>query len=222
MAALPKPDLKILIPAMLDSVRHLERIYGSVFSKMVARYATEFMSKKIGDQTPPKIEDLQNCVKYITGNMAKYADGFCAIVYGSCKAENILQGGIGSGGRTSTKQGMKEINVQTGAAAAYNKTVNTTEVCGSQLELAKKMGIMVGETQVSGDENSATVTYQGCRFADACTAISQEGIRRVGGGLECTNARAGMSSIELATAYAHDFEVIEFNPPTCTFRIFKV
>jgi hypothetical protein len=222
MATSSNPNLKILMPAMLDSVRHLEKIYGPVFSKMAAKYSTEFVARKIGEQAPPKIEDLQNCVKYITESTAKYPNGFCAIVYGSCKAENVLQGGIGSGGRTSTKQGMKEINVQTGAATAYSKTVNTTEVCRTQLDLAKKMGIMVGETEVSGDENAATVKYTGCRFADACTAISQEGIRKVDGGLECTNARAGSSSIELATGCSHDFEVIEFKPPTCVFRVFKV
>ena len=222
MASIPKPDLKILFPAMLDSVRHLEKVYGPVFSKMVAIYATEFAAKKIGDQNPPKIEDLQNCTRYIMENIAKYEQGYCAIVYGSYKAENLLQGGIGSGGRTSTAQGMKEINIKTGAASAYNKSVNTTEVCKMQLDLAKKMGIMVGETQVSGDADSANVTYQDCRFSDACEAIFQEGIRRLGGGLDCTNARAGTSSIELATKCAHDFEVVEFKPPKCTFRIYKV
>ena len=222
MATPLKLELKILMPAMLDSVRHLEKIYGQVFSRMAAKYATEFVAKKNGNELSPEIEDLQNCAKYINENTAKYPNAFCAIVYGSCKAENALQGGIGSGGRTSTKQGMKGINVQTGAAASYNKTVNTTEACKTQLDLAKKIGIMVGETEVKGDEYSATVTYSGCRFADACTAISQEGIRRVGGGFECTNARAGTSSIELATGYHHDFQVVNYNPPSCSFRIFKV
>lgn len=222
MSAKSTIDLKILMPAMLDSVKHLEAIYGTVFSKMVAKSAAEFEAKKLNDSSPHSVENLQDCVNYIMRNIGKYPDGFCAIVYGSCKAEKTLQGGIGSGGRTSTKQGMKEINIKTGAASAYSKTANTAEVCKTQLDLAKKMCIMVGETQVSGDENSATVTYQGCRFADACEAISQEDIRRVGGGLECTNARAGTSSIELATKCAHDFEVVEFRPPKCTFRIHKV
>jgi hypothetical protein len=215
-------DLKILMPAMLDSVKHLEAIYGAVFSKMVAKSAAEFVAKKLNDSGPPSVENLQDCVNYIMRNIGKYPDGFCAIVYGSCKAENTLQGGIGSGGRTSTKQGMKEINIKTGAASAYSKSANTSEVCKTQLDLATKMNIMVGETQNSGDENSATVTYQGCRFTDACEAISREGIRRLGGGLECTNARAGTSSIELATKCAHDFEVVKFRPPKCTFRIYKV
>ena len=215
-------DLKILIPAMLDSVKHLETIYGTVFSKMVAKFATQFEAKKLNDPSPPAVENLRDCTDYIMGNLERYSDGFCAIVYGSCKAEKTLQGGIGSGGRTSTRQGMSEINLKTGAASAYNKSTDTTQVCKAQLDLASKMHIMVGETQVTGDENSATVTYQNCRFTDACNAIHEEGILRVGGGLECTNARAGMSSIELATKSMHDFEVIEFKPPKCTFRIYKV
>jgi len=215
-------NLKILIPAMLDSVKHLEAIYGAVFSKMVAKFAAQFEARKLNDLSPPSVENLQDCTNYIMRNLERYPDGFCAIVYGSCKAENTLQGGIGSGGRTSTKQGMSEINVKTGAASAYNKSVNTTQVCKAQLDLASKMQIMVGETNVSGNEDSATVTYQNCRFADACEAIYKEGIRRVGGGLECTNARAGTSSIELATKLTHDFEVLEFQPPKCAFRIYKV
>jgi hypothetical protein len=222
MSAKSAVNLKILVPAMLDSVKHLESIYGPVFSKMVAKFATQFEAGKLNDPSPPLVEKLQDCVNYVMQNIEKYSDGFCAIVYGSCKAENNLQGGIGSGGRTSTKQGMSEINIKTGAASAYNKTINTAQVCRAQLDLASKMSVMVGETEVSGNDDSATVTYKNCRFADACETIYKEGIRRVGGGLECTNARAGTSSIELATKCTHDFEVIEFKPPKCTFRIYKV
>jgi predicted nucleic-acid-binding Zn-ribbon protein len=39
---------------------------------------------------------------------------------------------------------------------------------------------------------------------------------------ECTNARDGSSSIEMATTCLHDIEAIEFYPLKCSFRIFKV
>jgi hypothetical protein len=75
---------------MLDSVKHLEKIYGPVFSKMVAKLATQFEAARLSDPNPPSVETLQDCVNYIMRNIEKHENGFCAIVYGSCNAESNL------------------------------------------------------------------------------------------------------------------------------------
>jgi hypothetical protein len=204
---------------MIRTVKITEKFYGSFFSKMVAKAAAEFEAKRIGDQNPPTIETMEDAAEYIMQNVGKYPDGFCAVIYGLAKAEYNLQGGIGSGGRTTAKK--SALNFLMGSYA--RNSTNSTEVYRMQTSMAKEARLLVGDVkEVSGDENSVTVLFEGCHFADACKAIAQEKIGKVVGGFECTNARSGTASLEYSTKLTHDFEVIRFTPPNCIFRMFKV
>jgi hypothetical protein len=51
--------------------------------------------------------------------------------------------------------------------------------------------------------------------------MAQEGIHRSTGGVECTTARSHEAIAEFATKIPHDYEVINYKPPNCTFRVFK-
>jgi hypothetical protein len=212
-------DPKSMTRLMIRTVKITEQFYGPFFSKIVARAAAEFEAKKIGDQTLPRIETMEDASEYIMQNIVKYPDGFCAVVYGLAKAENNLQGGIGSGGRTTAKK--SALNSLMGSYA--RNSTNSTEVYRMQTSMAKEARLLVGNVkEISGDENSVTVLFEGCHFADACNAIAQEKIGKIAGGFECTNARSGTASLEYSTKLAHDFEVTRFSPPNCIFRMFKV
>jgi hypothetical protein len=100
-------DSKLMTGLLIGAVKEQERIYGPVFSKMVGRYGTEYEARKIDDPNPPLVERIEDCANYITKNVARYPDGFSAIVYGAAKAESMLQGGIGPGARTTAKEAMK-------------------------------------------------------------------------------------------------------------------
>jgi hypothetical protein len=212
-------DPKSMTRLMMRAVKTTEKFYGSFFSRMVAKAAAEFEAKRIGDQNSPKIETMEDAAEYIMQNIGKYPDGFCAVIYGLAKAENDLQGGIGSGGMTAAKK--SALNFLMGSYA--RNSTNSTEVYKTQTTMAKQAGLLVGNVkEVSGDENSVTVLFEGCHFADACKAIAKEKIGKVVGGFECTNARSGTASLEYSTKLTHDFEVTRFSPPNCIFRIFKV
>jgi hypothetical protein len=210
---------KSMTRLMIRTVKITEQFYGPSFSKIVAKAAAEFEAKRIGDQNPPRIETMEDAAEYIMQNIGKYPDGFCTVIYGLAKAENTLQGGIGSGSRTTAKK--SALNFLMGSYA--RNSTNSTEVYRMQTSMAKQAGLLVGDVkEVSGDENSVTVLFEGCHFADACKAIAQEKIGKLVGGFECTNARSGTASLEYSTKLSHDFEVTRFTPPNCIFRIFKV
>jgi hypothetical protein len=212
-------DPRSMTRLMMRTVKINEKLYGPVFPKIVAKAAVEFEANRIGDLNPPGIETMEDASKYIMENIGKYPDGFCAVIYGLAKAENFLQGGIGSGGRTTAKQ--SSLNFLMGSYA--RNSTNSTEVYRMQISMAEQAGLLVGDAkEVSGDENSVTVLFEGCHFADACKAIAQEKIGKVSGGFECINARSGTASLEYSTKLAHDFEVTRFTPPNCIFRMFKV
>jgi hypothetical protein len=212
-------DPRSMTRLMIRTVKTTEEFYGPFFSKMVAKAAAEFEAKRIGDQNPPRIETMEEAAEYIMQNIGKYPDGFCPVIYGLAKAENTLQGGIGPGGRTTAKK--SALNLLMGSYA--RNSTNSTEVYRMQTSMAKEAGLLVGDVkEVSGDENSVTVLFEGCHFADACKAIAEEKIGKVAGGFECTMARSGAASLEYSTKLTHDFEVTRFTPPNCIFRMFKV
>jgi len=215
-------DSKGLLNFLKMAVKEQENFYGAVFTKMVAKYAAEFEAKKIGDHGSAPIENIEQCTNYITANNDKYPDGFASIPYGIAKAEKMLQGGIGSGARTTAKDAMKRLAEKIGTTTLYGKTTSTTEAWKKHLDFARMTHTIVEEINVNGDENSSLAKTEECHFSDACTALAQEGVRTVGGKTECIIGKIDSIMVEVVTHCTHDYELIEFNPPKCSFRMFKV
>jgi len=215
-------DSKGLLTFLKSAVKEQESFYGPVFTKMVAKYATEFEAKKIGENGTAPIEDIEQCTNYIIANNAKYPDGFAAIPYGIAKAEKMLQGGIGSGARTTAKEAMKRLAEKIGTATLYGKTTSTIEAWKKHLDFATMTHTKVEELTVTGDENSALAKIEECHFGDACREMAQEGIQTVGGKTECVIGKIDSIMVEVVTHCTHDYELIEFNPPKCTFRMLKI
>jgi hypothetical protein len=211
-----------LINLLGESARHLQRLYGMEFTKIMVKSAVEFEAKMTGDDHPPDAVTIQECKEYVTDGLQKYPDGFASIIYGIYKAESAIEGQADSMVRSAIRSGVLEMRY------SMNKWLNGTEITSTTLgyrlllQRAEKAGLLVGEPTINGDEKSVTVNYGRCHIADACRAILQEGIRRPDGSSECTLARSGSEGLKNLTGITHDFEVIEFNPPACRFRIFKL
>lgn len=215
-------DVKTGLSFSIQAIKQLQGFFGPVFPRLVAGFATEFEAKMINDKNPPQIETLEECAKYIISNLEKYPRGMASIAYGQAKAEKVLQGGVGSGSRSVAKEGIKEILEKTGVADDCPKSTNTFLVYSAIIELAKRTRWEAGDSRITGGEDCVEATYRGCIFSDACKLMAQEGIGKVGGGFECSNARASAATLEYATKIPHDFGMLWFDPPNCTFRIFKV
>jgi hypothetical protein len=197
-------------------------LYGPVFQNLTAKYAIQFLAKKIGDPNPPKTETLEDCAQYISQNSGQYPNGMAALAYGMAKAQNALEGKIASAGRSMLKDGINAFLEKTGVASIFGSGASTIEAFRNQINVLKGMHILVGEVTLTGDEDSSTLSYRGCRYCDSCKAMAQEGVRRIGGSVECTNARSHQAIVEYVTKAPHDFQVTEYDPPNCTFRVFKV
>lgn len=211
-------DAKTMLSFVAETVK-IVNLYGPVFQKMTAQYAVRFLAEKIGDPNPPAADGIDGCSKYINQNLGKYPNGIAALAYGMGKAQNILEGRIASGGRSVLKDGMTAFLDKTGMASIYGTSKNTTDVFKNQINVQKGMRLLVGDVTITGDENSTTFTYRGCRFADSCKAMAKEGIKKSDGTIECSNARGHQSIVEYVTKTPYDFQVTKYDPPDCTFRI---
>jgi hypothetical protein len=214
-------DGQALVGFIIETAKNVS-LYGPVFQKLIGQYAVQFLAKKIGDPNPPRAETLENCANYINQNRGKYPNGVAAMAYGMAKAQNVLEGKIASCGRSMLKDGMNAFLEKTGMASIFGNGTNTTEVFQNQIDALKMMRLLVGEVTLAGDENSSTVSYKGCRYSDSCKVLAQEGVKRDGGSVECTNARSHQAIVEYVTKVPYDFQVMSYNPPNCIFRVFKV
>jgi hypothetical protein len=52
--------------------------------------------------------------------------------------------------------------------------------------------------------------------------MAEEGIHTVGGKVDCIIGKTDSITIEVVTKSSHDYELVEFHPPSCTLRIFKI
>ena len=222
MSGKPVLDSKSILQFLKSAVKEQENFYGPVFSKMVAKYAAEFEAKKTGDSSPPSIDNIDQCVNYILEKNKQYADGFSAIPYGIARTEKMLQGGIGPGARTAAKDAMKRLAEKIGTASLYGKVTGTTEAWKKHLDFATMTHTKVEAITVTGDENSALAKVEECHFSDACKAMMQENILTVSGKVECVVGKTDSSILEVITHAVHDYELLEFNPPHCSFRMFKI
>jgi hypothetical protein len=215
-------DSKSLLNFLKLAVKEQETFYGPVFSRMVAEYATEYEARKTSDPNPPKVENIDQCMNYLLQNTGKYQDGYSSIAYGIAKTEKVLQGGIGSGARTAAKDAMKRLAEKIGTASLYGKVTGTTDAWKKHLEFATMTHTKVEDITVDGDENSALAKTMECHFSDACKAMAQEDLHTVTGKVECVICKTDSAILEVITKCAHDYELLEFNPPNCTFKVFKV
>jgi hypothetical protein len=214
-------DAETYLNFVVETIK-IVNLYGPVFQKMTVRHAVQFLAKKIGDPSPPTVETMEDCAKYVRRNLEKYPNGFCAFAYGVGKAQNTLEGNISSGGRSILKDGMKAFLEKMGTASMYGSGSSTTEVLKTLIAAQTGMRILPGEAVLTGDESSSVLSYKGCRFGDSCVAMHQEGIRRSNGEVECSNARSHQAVVEHTTKAPHDFQVVKYDPPNCSFKIFKV
>jgi hypothetical protein len=215
-------DARLILDFSALAVKEQERIYGTAFSKMVAKYATEYEAKKIGDQNPPPTDNIDQCIKYLAQNTGKYKDSFSAIPYGIAKAEKMFEGGIASAARLAAKEAMIRLAEKTGTATLYGKVTGTTEAWKKDADFERKMHALVEDAIISGDENSAVGEIQECHYEDACKAMLAENILTIGGQLECAVAKVDSATIEAITHHPHDYKLLKFDPPMCSFRIFKI
>jgi hypothetical protein len=214
-------DSKLIIQFLKMAINEQEKLYGPVFSRMISRYATEFVAKKTNDKNPPSAETLDQSINYIMAHDREYPYGFCALAYGVAKTEKMLQGGIGPGARITAKEAMKRVAERVGTAALYGKIPSTTEAWEKMLDFAAKTHIQVGIAKFTGDADSVSAEFEECLYSDACKTMVEEGILALSGKIDCIVGKTDSITIEVITNSMHDYELIGFHPPRCILRIFK-
>ncbi|MEM3586700.1 MAG: hypothetical protein QXO71_05185, partial [Candidatus Jordarchaeaceae archaeon] len=217
-----EPDAQITVLFAKSAVKEMEKIYGPLFTRMVAEYALEFEAKKLKEEPPPKIQGLDQVTNYIIANLDRYPRGYCALFYGIAKTEKNLEGSLGSGSRRAVYNAMKAIIESSGV---FNSIIGSTEdlfeaaAKASELMKANNIGISVRWIR---SENALVMVVPDCPYKDACREYVNEGISRMVGGLECTTLNSQSVISEVITKKRFDFKLDEFDKPECRGRVFEV
>ena len=209
-------NTKAMVAIMTQMVMKEAESYGPVYPRIVAKNVCEFLAKMINDQSPPKVNTLEEAVSYIMKNLVQYPNGLGAIVYGTTLAQNALEGSIGAISKPTYDEATKQVSAKNNGAL-----VDTSEAYRKQVENLKAMHMIGSNQSVSGDGEFALVKSEDCMFTDACKAIMKLGIRSRTGAFQCPIGRSGAVSVQMATGIPHDYELVDFKPPDCTFKIFK-
>jgi hypothetical protein len=211
-----------MVNIIAEVANKMGKLYGLTYIKTAAKFAVKFEAKMIGDSNPPQVDTIRDCKEYVIRNLPRYPDGYASILYGALKAESATPGVMDSGTKVLVDLGAPEMRYVLYEPIDGTKPTNTVSAYLTLLERAEKSGALLGNHTVEGDENSVKVTYRECRLADACRALIREGVKRVDGSFDCMMARTGSSGLGNLTGLPHESEIIECNPPECTFRILKV
>jgi hypothetical protein len=90
---------------------------------MVSEYALQFEAEKLEEDPPENIEGLDQVTNYILANLNRYPRGYCALLYGTAKADSKFWGSTGAGARRAAYSAMKSMSVSSGL---LNGMIGTT------------------------------------------------------------------------------------------------
>jgi hypothetical protein len=217
------PDSQVSILFVKSAIEETEKIYGSIFTRMVSEYALKFEAEKPNENLTENIQGLEEVTNYIIANLDKYSKGYCSLMYGIGQAESKLQGSTGAGAKRSAYSAMKSIIESSGM---LNNIIGTTEDIFEALdkfeEIGKAVKTAIPLRFIRGENNSVTMVSEKCPYKDACRAFVNEGISRMVGGSECINIICHTAVAEIVTKKQFDYQLDEFDKPECRGRIFEV
>jgi hypothetical protein len=214
---------EVLIDFGRMTAERLTEIYGEVFSKLVRDSIGDFISRKVGMQAP-KLETLAEAADYVRANIGTYPMGHCAFWYGIGKAESRLQGSAGPATRLYLREIVQRMTQIDGIGEMVGKIDSTTTALDEFKKVATTMELLDESSyQCRGNAISAELKVTNCPNGDGCKQLLAEGIMRIGTRKPlCTISLGSAVTAELATSIPHDYEIIEFKPPNCLSRIFRI
>ncbi|MBS7288240.1 MAG: hypothetical protein KIH01_05730 [Candidatus Freyarchaeota archaeon] len=212
------PDPETLIKVLIGGIRDNEEIYGPLFSKKAIEYALKFISSKTGESAPSSIETLEQLAGYLVSSIRKYPRPYCALLYAEIRAEVELQGEIGAAIQISEIKWAKRFT-----EAAKKDVKNDIE------KILLDLNKMTRDLKVSSDDESGyrvnddgtlDMVFTNCYFKDVCEQALAEGLKRTDGRKYCPASSGICRYFRSITGYEWDYDLLEFNKPYCTSKIY--
>ncbi|WXG39807.1 MAG: hypothetical protein WED07_03110 [Candidatus Freyarchaeum deiterrae] len=206
-----------------SAVEETSKLYGPVFTRMVAEYALQFEAEKLKEKPPENIQGVDDVYNYITVNFEKYPQGYNSLIYGIGKAESKLQGFTAAGAKRAAYRAMKAIIEISGLLNnAIGTTEDALEAVTKVCDIGKAAKMTIPMRYIREENNGLTMVVPNCLFKDACLAFINEGISRMVGGSECVNLIIPTAGMELITKKHFDYKLEEFDKPECRGMIFEI
>jgi hypothetical protein len=216
-----KPNPKKILELAIKGAIEEEKMYGPVFRELYIKYALQYAAQKFGEAPKKDIKTLDQMLEFLVSISDRHPDALNAVVYGGSKAESDLQGMSGAAARVAM-MGLSKNFVKAPSAKARNVDIDqllaTYQKILTQLEVAN---YEVGYRKNS--DESVDVAWLNCHMKDACQLAYDEGaLKRITGGLQCVACAGMLQILKLVSGYDWDYELLEFDKPHCTARIFMV
>nr|MDO8079156.1 hypothetical protein [Candidatus Freyarchaeota archaeon] len=212
-------DIKSLLDFCIVFIQNEEKMYGPVYTRLVKKYAVEFVAKRLGEEPPEGSDewDWPQVKEYLEKNLVRYPYIFNAIVYAGAKTEITLQGKTGTS-RIAAAKVAKQLNV-----GQHSEALNLAQAWKQTVDAFVTFKVMPPDTSYSiEDENTIKIIVDNCPFKDSCDAFIAENITRFGGGYICGIGQSLSYNIRDQIIADCDFAVQEFSNPKCTVRIVKI
>lgn len=209
-----------LIRVLVAGIKSNEEVYGPVFSKKAIEYALKFISGKIGGGAPSGIETLEQLAEYLISVVGKYPRAYCAVLYAEIMAEAELQGRIGAAIQISEIKWAR--GLVGGAKREVNIDVEKILLDMNVMTRALKINPNDGSGYRVNDDGMLEMFFVNCYFMDVCKQVLEEGYRRVDGRMYCPSSSGICRYFRGVTGHEWDYDLLEFDKPYCTSKIYML
>nr|MDO8083093.1 hypothetical protein [Candidatus Freyarchaeota archaeon] len=217
-----EPDNQTIVLVAKTAAEETAKLYGSIFTRMVSKYALQFEAEKLKEKPQENIQGLEAVTNYILANLKRYPRGYCALIYGMAKADIKFWGSTGAGSRRAAYSAMKSIFEGSGLLKSIiGTTKDPFEALYTTEKINKEIKTASPARYIREENNQVIVVVPNCIYMDACSAFVKEGISRLIGGSECIFLIVTNVAAEIITEKHLDYRLDEFNESECRGRIFE-
>nr|MDO8082940.1 hypothetical protein [Candidatus Freyarchaeota archaeon] len=214
------PDSRAVIGAQIVGIREQEKLFGTVYSFRLIKYALQFEARKIGEEPTEDIKTLDQLAEYLVSKSDKYPTPNCVLMCAQLKVENELQGRTGAATRVG-EMGFHRTFVK--SQSGEERNVDLDDVISNLVQTAFTLKLGPKEFGYKKNEDgSLDLLFPTCYYKDGCRqALDDNLLNRPDGRMQCAVGSTLCQFLKLVTGYEWDYDCLEFDKPRCIARCYK-
>ncbi|WXG42196.1 MAG: hypothetical protein WED07_15765 [Candidatus Freyarchaeum deiterrae] len=214
------PDPRAVIGMQIVGIKEQEKLFGTVYSFRLIKYAVQFEAKRIGEDPPEDIKTLDQLAEYLVSKSDKNPTPNCVLMYAQLKVENELQGRTGAATRVG-EMGFHRTFVKN--QIDEEKNVNLDDVISNLVQTAFTLKVGPKEFGYKKNEDgSLDLIFPDCYYKEGCQqALKDKLLTRPNGKMQCAVGSTLCQFLKLVTGYEWDYDCSEFDKPHCIAHLDK-
>lgn len=214
------PDPQAVIGAQIVGIKEQQKLFGTVYSFRLIKYALQFEAQKIGEEPPQDIRTLDQLAEYLVSKADKYPTPNCVLMCAQLKVENEFQGRTGAATRVG-EMGFHRKFAKSQSGEEQN--VDLDAIISNLVKTAIEMKLSPKEFGYKKNKDeSLDLLFPNCYYKDGCRqAHDYNLLNRPDGRMQCAIGSTLCQFLKLVTGYEWDYESLEFDKPYCVARCYK-